>query len=617
MSKSRSDKTSTKTPLPATARNTWLAGAAVTVVHFTLTYLLAGVASVVWGDLVMLAALAWLARKLIITIELPIAFAPVCIYIIGEPNVGFSPVVWICLLPFFALVRRERRLAALAGWGLWSGTLSACGIYAWVWPTLNRFFGMGWAMSLPLFALLMAVIGMQFAIFLPLARFLSDRIRWPLAFIAAPLFTLVEYWMPLPFPMALGMAFANRPFFLQPLSLAGLHGLSLICAIENGALDYAIGSWREGRARRAMAALAAAAAVIVLHAGYGWHCMRAFMDDPSAPSLDIAMIQPVAPLRVNNDESELQEKTSSKLKELSLHAASATGKRPDLLIWPEGAGSFASRTPEFNPPYMRALSAVQEATSLPLIVHNVDFVRMPGAGQIRYYSAISLIEPVARVTGSYYKNILMPFGECLPFEQYFPVIRKWFPETRHVLRGMQAQPLTGPGGRFAPLICFEVLYPEYVRGLAGQDCGYIVNLTNDGWYDRSHQPLQHLRLAVLRAIENRKPLVRATNSGISAFIDARGVIADGMKTNTMEEAVLRGRIYPRNRQSFFGRHGDVIHPWILTPLMLILLAIAFRGLWRERRQTPGAKSASYARQGARNQRGRRARTSITPPADSP
>src|SRR5690606_33133207 len=196
----------------------------------------------------------------------------------------------------------------------------------------------------------------------------------------------------------------------------------------------------------------------------------------------------------------------------------------------------------------------------------------PGTGAIRYYNAAAIIGPQTGPGPTYRKNILMPFGEYLPLERQLPFLRKLFPESRTILAGEASEPLDAPGGRFAPLICYEILFPEYVRRIAAKDAAYLVNFTNDRWYGLRQQPRQHLAYAVLRAVENRRPLVRPTNSGISAIIDRRGIIAPGNRTDTGQTATLSARIEARaDITSPYGQFGNPLHPYVLTPLLLLLL----------------------------------------------
>jgi apolipoprotein N-acyltransferase len=576
-------------PVDPVVRLTRAAVALLTVLHFAFIALLRDRVPAVFFELPLLGVVVWLAASRRVVPELALCHANICLWLLLEPSVGFFWPAWFAFVPLFLVAVREKRFWRLAGWGLWTGVMVVAGIYAWLWQSIQSFLLVNAIVALPMFLTLVAAIGVQYAIFLPLAGFVWRCLKLPCAVTIPLVYTVVEYWMPLPLPIAMGMVFTQQPVFLQPLEIVGLPGVSLLVAVANGALLDALLSFRDKRIRRMTAGIGVAVAIIVAHFAFGLWRMRVFADPPDAPSIDVAMIQPMSPLRVMNSDHEMQERIAEKLTSMSLEVCGLGGKRPDLLIWPEAAASFAARTPEFNPAFMRALTKIREEAGVPLVAHNVEFVMLPGAAKPRYHSAISLIEPDGQVVASYRKNILMPFGEYLPFERAFPVLRKWFPQARTVLPGVDAVPIDGPGGRFAPLICFEILFPDYARRLVAKDCGYIMNLTNDRWYGARQQPVQHLSFAALRAIENRKPVVRATNSGISALIDARGVIAPGAGSGTMRDSVLRGRIVPRREHTFYGRHGDLVHPYVLTPWVLGMLALA----WFRKRGEPAAAGTAH------------------------
>ena len=105
------------------------------------------------------------------------------------------------------------------------------------------------------------------------------------------------------------------------------------------------------------------------------------------------------------------------------------------------------------------------------------------------------------------------------------------------------------------LICFEGIFPELARGYIRQGSRFLVNITNDAWFGRSSAPWQHLSMYAFRAVENRVPVVRAANTGISSLIDSTGRIAD--TTSLFEEAVLVGDIRLTNRVTFHTRYGNV------------------------------------------------------------
>lgn len=546
----------------------------VTVYHFLLI-LVADQLAIVWLELPVLGILGVLAYKRQINSTLFLCYATVFIFHLAEPAMGFSYVSWFLILPYFFILEREESLGALLFYGLWTGILIAIGIYGWLWRAMIVFFEFSPVVAFLLLLLIVFFIGIQPAIFLALTRLLHNRLRWSIVLIVPGLYTVIEYWMPLPLNIALSAGMLNHPFFLQPADLLGMHGVSLLIAIVSATVFAIIKAIKSKNKLHLLIALSVLILTLAFHLGYSYLCFIRYSDEPSATAIEIAMIQPVAPLKIKNTDVRLQEEVAAGLQRLSLTAISSQERPPDLLIWPEGAGPFASRTPEFNPAYMRAVINIQKVTPVTLLVQDIEFSREASINKVRYYSSVSLIEPVGKTVASYQKNILMPFSEYLPLENKLPFLRRWLPQARSILPGKTAVPLSAPGGRIVPLICYEVLFPNYVRHFVRQGCDYIVNLTNDRWYGRRQQPQQHLAMTILRAIENRKPIVRATNSGISAFIDARGIIPPNKRTQVMEQAILRGKVYPRSGHTFYGRYGDILHPWVLTPMFLGLLGYAF------------------------------------------
>ncbi len=550
-------------------RGTFIAGFLVTIYHFLFISIVANKISIVWFVLPLLILLVVLGISRRINPTLPLCYAIVCMFLVAEPSVRFSYVIWFAILPYFFILERERRLWALAGMGAWTGILIGAGIYAWLWQAMVVFFEFSIPIAMVLFLAFTLAIGLQHALFLPLAGWIRNRFKWSLALIVPGLYTVIEYWMLLPMSIVLSLSFSFKPFMLQPADLIGMHGVSFLIVLVSTGLYITITSIRSKKKELTLTGIGIVLVIIAFHITYGLWCFTRYEPEPSAPSLDIALIQPVAPLKIKNTDVEVQRRVASDLRRLSLEAINQKPQHLDLLIWPEGAGPFSSRTPEFNPVYIRTIMEMQRATSVTLLVQDIEFTRMPETGKLRYYSTVSLIEPVGKVVDSYRKNILMPFSEYLPLEKAFPFLRKWLPESRSILRGERALVLDGPGGGIAPLICYEVLFANFVRNLCSQECHYIANLTNDRWYGIIQQPFQHLGVGVARAIENRKPVARATNSGISALIDARGVITE--QTQTMKKTFLRGMLYPRKGRTFYNRYGDILHPWILTPIYLALI----------------------------------------------
>ncbi len=552
--------------------------ASLTLVHLLLVVCASQKAAIVWIELPLLAPLVVLAWKRRIGPVLPLCHATALIYQLVDPAVAVPWIFWFAVTLLYFVLESCKSRRALFGWGFWTGLMIATGIYAWLFDALHTFFEFGYAAAFALFLAIAVPIGAQLAIFLPLARWMADRTKLPLWLLVPPLYAMVEFWMPLPFPIALPLGFSRQPVVLQFADIAGTAGVTFLVASASVAIAVAIRGAMARDRRRAAWGTGAAAVCIATHLGYGAWAMKRYAPTEDAESVRIALVQPVAPLKVANKDVETKARTAETLKRLSLEALDAS---PDLVIWPEGAGAFASRTPAFNPEYMDAIREIQALHETPFLVQDIEFTRLRESDKLRYYSTAGIVFPDGSVSEPYRKNIRMPFSEYLPFEERFPVLREWLPEARSVLAGEESATLDAPGGPVLPVICYEILFPDFVRrGAAGSR--FIANLTNDRWYGERQQPLQHQTFAVLRAIENRQPVVRCTNSGISALIDARGIIAGGERTATMEVATLTGDIHPRAGHSFYGRHGDLFARWMLTPAVLLLVALPWLPAWRRR-----------------------------------
>ncbi len=133
-----------------------------------------------------------------------------------------------------------------------------------------------------------------------------------------------------------------------------------------------------------------------------------------------------------------------------------------------------------------------------------------------------------------------------------------------------------PFGKFATLICYEIIFPEQVRKFYQKGGHFIVNITNDGWFGNTSGPYQHFSMSVFRAIENRKPLIRAANSGISGFIDSKGRIID--KTNLFERTYIVKNIQVNEKLSFYTKYGDIFaYLCVVFSLIFIIRNISFGG----------------------------------------
>ena len=171
----------------------------------------------------------------------------------------------------------------------------------------------------------------------------------------------------------------------------------------------------------------------------------------------------------------------------------------------------------------------------------------------------------------YYKRHLVPFGEYTPYKKIFFFIEKMTHAIGDITPGTQYSLHRFKNVRFGSPICFEIIFPDLVRRFVKKGANFLVTITNDGWYGKSAAPYQHFSIAVLRAVENRRYLLRAATTGISGVIDPYGRILS--RSELMSRTYLTGNITPRYKLTFYSKHGDIL-PFCSLTLTVIFLILA-------------------------------------------
>ena len=222
----------------------------------------------------------------------------------------------------------------------------------------------------------------------------------------------------------------------------------------------------------------------------------------------------------------------------------------DLVIWPEAAVTVFVQQAE---PFLMAMDALAERGGAALLLGIPSYERLPDDAVVFRNSAMV----IGRGDGSYSKRRLVPFGEYVPLERLLRGLIAFFDlPMSHAAPGAMQQPLLRAGAwRVATAICYEVAYPELVRRDA-RDADVIVTISNDSWFGRSIGPHQHLQMAAMRALENGRWVLRATNSGITAIIAPDGVVTQRLPQ--FEAAVLDGTFSGMTGVTPYGRWGNAL-----------------------------------------------------------
>jgi apolipoprotein N-acyltransferase len=172
-----------------------------------------------------------------------------------------------------------------------------------------------------------------------------------------------------------------------------------------------------------------------------------------------------------------------------------------------------------------------------------------------YFNRAYLLAPNGEIAGTYDKRILVPFGEFVPLQSLLFFVEKLVEGVGGFSSGPHQPPLAFGGHAASVQICYEAIFPQLAREQTAAGADLLVNITNDAWFGDTAAPLQHLAMAAFRAVENRRPLLRAANTGISALVGIDGSITQPTELFTAGYRVYSVR-WPLV-STYYTRHGDV------------------------------------------------------------
>jgi len=469
----------------------------------------------------------------------------------------------------------------LSGWLY--GVLTMLFLFAWLGPTLYRFGGRSFLVSILgtiAFDLYHGLAGALWLLCVALGRRylrLHDWLLFPLTYVP------IEHFFPVIFPWQLGLPLRQTHLLLQMADFTGAVGLTFVVALVGGAIsDVAsdIQNQEKGKSRPVrwvnVSGLMVSAALIVLFSLYGYWRIRQIDQlvaraDHGGQVVTFGIVQPNT---ARSGEPHRGPKWISVLHSLSKKAVSNGAQ---IVVWPETAIQYRVNASVLAKEISRGGQLGRRTAfpdSIPLKTTTVltggRIEERTGGSQVRRYNSAFLISPFGGVLSAVSKNRLLVFGEFLPFESYLPRLRQWFPHAGDMTPGKTIGIMNWYGVRIGIAICYEDVLSDYIRRLMQHDPYVLVNLTNDHWFGHSREPWLHLVLASLRAVESRRFLVRATTNGISAIVSPTGRIVQ--QAPPFRRALIVDDVPLLTGRTFFVRYG----PWLVYAcISLLLLAIGF------------------------------------------
>ncbi|MEE9275636.1 MAG: apolipoprotein N-acyltransferase, partial [bacterium] len=490
------------------------------------------------------------------------------------PPFRFEALVWISLVPLLWSLDRKRPHEAFA-LGFLMGLVSYGIIIWWVKPTMVSYGNLSpwlaWFITLTLAAYLALYPGM-FCYFI--VR-ISPGGGLPVFLIAGPLWVSLEvvraYFLS-GFPWALlGYSQYRILPVIQVADLFGVYGVSFFIVAVNAAL------WHFFRHphRAPFRVIGGTALLAAFILGYGYLRLHEVPREAGPAERPVGIVQgninqsqkwsPKAQASVVGAHEKLTKRLGEEFRK-------KPNRVPPLIVWPEAAAPFIYGDQPFWQSRMRETARSAGAY---LLFGTLSAVRTKEGPQL--YNSAYLIGPSGEAYGRYDKLHLVPFGEYVPLGPLLYFVKKLVPVIGTFAEGKKPRVFDVPGGKFGVLICFEAIFPRVVRRF--RDAQFLVNITNDAWFGRTAASEQHLSMVAMRAVEFRVPIVRAANSGISAFIDARGAIRG--RSPLFVPWSRTGVIAPRRGgPTLYARTGDLFaFACLLLSLAAFLAARRRRRVW--------------------------------------
>ncbi|HXV14611.1 MAG TPA: apolipoprotein N-acyltransferase [Candidatus Krumholzibacteria bacterium] len=483
------------------------------------------------------------------------------------PVASLGPVSFLALTPVFAAVLRHRpgRKDAFRA-GFLTG--SACFVSMLWWivklvPTAGV--TIPWLMT-PALIVLVLYLSVYPAFHLLVVAAVS---RWrliPFVLSAPATWALMEIARSrgeLAFPWGLiGYSLSDHPALLQTADVWGVFGLSFVVVLVNALLAGSA----TARGPRAKAWCGLFAGLI---AGSTWLYGSARVERERAldePTLRVALAQPNVDLALKW-KPEFKDSTFALIEK---QAAQARDSGAVLVIFPETAAPVYI---ENSPVNKMRLIELARGLGIPFYIGFLDH-RFDGPDKtLNIYNSSGLFLPDGSLE-KYDKRHLLPFGEALPLATRYRWIRKIEFGQANFEPGPVRSPLTGDGVTFTPLICFESVFPDLCRDGVREGSELFVNITNDGWFGDTPGPYQHAQMAIVRAVEFRRWLVRSANSGVSMVVAPTGEVVSSI--GLYKEDILMADVALRSGATFYARHGEAPLVW----MSLVLVGVA---AWLSRR----------------------------------
>jgi apolipoprotein N-acyltransferase len=487
--------------------------------------------------------------------------------VLAFPVFDMYLLAWVAFVPLLLSLGKKTPGEAFQ-YGFVFGVVYFFGTLYWIYHSINFYGGISFAGSIAIVLLLCCYLSIYPAVFAYFFSSFIKKTKLPALLIGPVLWVVLEFirsYLFTGFPWS-SIGYSQYKFLsiIQISDITGIYGISfLIMAFNSAIVDLFL--LKSRISQRPLFPLfytliGFTIFIIVLVSSLVYGFWRLGQERPGH-MIKASVVQG----SIEQDkkwEPAFQKYVIDTYTGLSMEAAKGS---PDLIVWPETAVPFFFGDDKEN---TENILKFEKTLNTHMLFGSV-MAKKTSTDQISLTNSVLLLDKQGKITYQYDKIHMVPFGEYVPLRSLLFFIDKLVTGIGDYVPGNQYIKAETEFGSFATLVCYEIIFPGLVRKFYAKNGDFIVTITNDAWFGKTAGPYQHFSMAVFRAIENRKPVIRSANTGISGFIDSNGKILS--KTDLFQRLALSEKIKTDNTLSFYSRYGDLFSYFCIVIFVVLLI----------------------------------------------
>jgi apolipoprotein N-acyltransferase len=501
-----------------------------------------------------------------LTKEISYVIAPILtgvLLFLSFPLFDLGFLAWLSLVPLIYFIKKESLPFSLFQ-GFMAGVIFYFLSLPWIAQVMNTYGNLNLVLSYLILLLLVVYLALYIGFFTIVLSFLFRKYGQKALLLAPFIWVALEYaknYLLSGFPWIL-LGYSQHAYLslIQISDIFGVYGVSFLII----AVNSLIVCWLKEGFKKKLTIIYSLATIllIVLSLFYGFK--RLGESPQTGREIDVALIQGNVPQSEKLDFTFVQKIFQDHFR----MTYEATKEKEMLVIWSESAVPLMFN---YSPAYQAAMRGLTRGEEIYLLFGTVDKRTDNSSQKEHYFNSAFLLNPSGELTGYYDKIHLVPFSEYVPLKRLLFFINKLIPGDSDFTPGKNYTLLRYKDIPFCVPICYEVIFPEINRRFVRRGAEFIVTITNDAWFGRSSAPYQHFNMAIFRAIENRRWLARAANTGISGVVDPYGRVVE--ESEIFIQKVINSKIYSNSKITIYTRWGDVL-PWITIIITCTFLGIS-------------------------------------------